>query len=195
MDYKEWKDLLKSSRSVRGYDPARKVSREELEKLVDCARFAPSTMNLQPLRYRLVCNPAEVEKVQSLTKWAGALKGMHLPHEGHCPPAFIVVCHDTKIAAAAPNFQRDVGIVCQTMLLSAKVMGLGGCMIGAFSADAVAQALGLASHLVPMLLVAVGKPDETIVLTEAEPDGSVVYYRDEDDVHYVPKRRLKDILI
>ena len=30
-----------------------------------------------------------------------------------------------------------------------------------------------------MLVVAFGKPDETVVLTDAGPDGSVTYYRDE----------------
>lgn len=195
MEFNEWKDLLKSSRSTRGYDESRKISREELVQLVDCARYAPSTMNMQPLRYRLVCEPDEVAKVQALTKWAGALKGVHLPHEGHCPPAFLVICHDTQIAAAGPGFVRDVGIVSQTIALSARVMGLGGCILGAFSADAVKEALGLDAHLLPMLIVAIGKPDETIVLTEAEKGESVAYYRDENDVHYVPKRRLEDVLI
>jgi len=33
------------------------------------------------------------------------------------------------------------------------------------------------------------------VLTEAEKGKSVAYYRDENDVHYVPKRKLEDVLI
>ena len=47
----------------------------------------------------------------------------------------------------------------------------------------------------PMLIVAVGKPDETVVLTEALPGEDLRYYRDENDVHYVPKRRLEDVLL
>ena len=46
-----------------------------------------------------------------------------------------------------------------------------------------------------MLVVALGKPDEKIVLTEADRDGDTNYYRDENDVHYVPKRKLEDIVI
>ena len=42
--------------------------------------------------------------------------------------------------------------------------------------------------------VAFGKPDETVVLTDAE-DGKVDYYRDENDVHYVPKRPLAELII
>lgn len=195
MELNDWKNLLKSSRSTRGYDESRKVRREELEQLVDCARFTPSTMNMQPLRYRLVHEPEELQKLQPLTKWAGALKGMHLPKEGHCPQAFVVICHDTNIAAAGPGFARDVGIVSQTIMLTANVMGLGACILGAFSAEAVQKALNLEEHLIPMAMVAVGKPDETIMLTEVESGESVVYYRDENGVHYVPKRKLEDVLI
>jgi len=43
--------------------------------------------------------------------------------------------------------------------------------------------------------VAVGKPDEEIVIREIEKGESTKYYRDENDVHYVPKRKLEDILL
>ena len=46
-----------------------------------------------------------------------------------------------------------------------------------------------------MLIVAIGRPDEKIVLTEIENGQSTKYYRDEQDVHYVPKRKLEDIVI
>ena len=44
-------------------------------------------------------------------------------------------------------------------------------------------------------IVAIGKPDETIVLTDVGPNGETNYYRDENDVHYVPKRSLDDLII
>ena len=46
-----------------------------------------------------------------------------------------------------------------------------------------------------MLIVAFGKPDEKIVLTEVSSGESIKYYRDDQDVHYVPKRKLEDIVI
>ena len=88
-----------------------------------------------------------------------------------------------------------MGIVAQTMLLAAVEKGLGGCMIGNYDAGQVKQALGLAEHLAPVLILALGKPDETIVITEVGEDGNVNYYRDENDVHYVPKRSLEDLII
>ena len=44
-------------------------------------------------------------------------------------------------------------------------------------------------------LMTIGKPDETIVLTDVGPNGETNYYRDENDVHYVPKRSLDDLII
>lgn len=189
------KDLVLKNRSYRGYDPARKVTREELAGFVDCARLSPSSVNAQPLKYYLASSGEDAAKLQPLTKWAAALPDIALPHPGKCPPAFIVICQDTEISDAPTRFLRDVGIAAQTILLAATEAGLGGCMIGNFDARAVSEALLLKDTLRPMLLVAIGKPDETIVLTDVETGGSVQYYRDENDVHYVPKRRLEDIIL
>lgn len=82
----------------------------------------------------------------------------------------------------------------QTILLAATEDGLGGCMIGSFSLAGIKKALNLTENLEPVLVVALGKPAEKIVLTDVKEDGEIGYYRDENDVHYVPKRALKDIL-
>ena len=81
------------------------------------------------------------------------------------------------------------------MLLAAAEAGLGGLMIGNFDAAALSKALEFPAHLVPQLVIALGKPVEKIVLTEVKKGDDLNYYRDEEDVHYVPKRRLEDILI
>lgn len=190
-----FKDLLKENRSYRGYDESRKIAREELEDLVDCTRYTPSSVNMQPFKYYLTCDAEAVAKIQPLTKWARALPQLTLPHPGHCPTAFIVICQDTKLSPSIERFQKDVGIVAQTILLAAVEKGLGGCMIGNYNPNEVKQALGLAEHLTPVLLIALGKPDEKVVLTQIGADGSTSYYRGENDVHYVPKRSLQDILL
>lgn len=68
-------------------------------------------------------------------------------------------------------------------------------MIGNFNAGEIRDGLSMPDYLHPMLVIALGKPAETIVLTEVGEDGNTAYYRDENDVHYVPKRKLEDILI
>ena len=44
------RDLVEKSRSYRGYDESRQVTREELVELVECARLTPSSVNMQPLK-------------------------------------------------------------------------------------------------------------------------------------------------
>ena len=188
------KDLIRANRSCRGYDESRKITKEELLELVDCARLTPSSTNMQPLRYYLAWEKEEVDRIQGLTKWAGALQQMELPHPGMRPTAFIVICQDTAVSASLARFQKDVGIAAQTMLLAATEMGLGGCMIGNFQAGILKAELGLPESFAPLLVVAIGKPAEKIVLTEIKEGESTDYYRDENDVHYVPKRKLADIV-
>ena len=191
----EFVELVRKNRSYRGYNENRPVTREELTRLVECARLCPSSVNAQPLKYRLVWQQEEAARLQEKTNWAKALTSITLPHPGMCPTAFIVICQDTGIDTSLQRYQKDVGIVAQTMLLGAVEMGLGGCMIGNFNAGEVRQVLALPEAMAPLLVVAIGEPAETVVLTEVGPDGSVQYYRDENDVHYVPKRALEDILI
>jgi len=190
-----FKDLVIKNRSYRGYDESRNITKEELLEIVDCARLSPSSINGQPFKYYLAWESEQVTAIQRMTKWARALPDMVLPHPGKCPTAFIVICQDTTFEKSLARYQKDVGIVAQTMLLAATEMGLGGCMIGNFGAAAVKETLGLSEELAPMLILAIGKPDEEIVLTEVGEDGSTIYYRDENDVHYVPKRSLEDIIL
>lgn len=190
-----FKDLVKKSRSYRGYDELYQMTREDLIDLADCARFAPSSINAQPFRYYLAWEQETVKKIQPLTGWARALPQLQLPHEGMCPTGFIVICQDMNLGQSLPRYQKDVGIVAQTILLAAAEKGYGGCMIGNYSAKAVQDTLELPEHLSPVLIVALGKPKEEIVLTEAAEGEDIKYFRDENDVHYVPKRKLEDIIV
>ena len=187
-------ELAKKSRSYRGYDESRRITKDELLHFVNCARFAPSSVNGQPFKYFLAYEKDVVDRIQPLTGWARALPQMKLPHPGHCPTGFIVICQDTEWGPDLKRYLKDVGIVAQTMLLAAAEKDLGGIMIGNFSPEKVSEALSLPENLVPMLIVAFGKPDEKIVVREIENGESIKYYRDENDVHYVPKRKLEDIV-
>ncbi len=189
------KDLVTANRSYRGFDETRKITREELMDMVDCARLTASSVNEQPLQYYLAWEKEEVDQIQKLTIWAKALPELTLPHPGMCPTAFIVICLNQDRGASPARFQRDVGIAAQTILLRATEMGLGGCMIGSFSAGSLKETLHLGGQMIPQLVVAVGKPAEKIVLTDVGDDGSTKYYRDDQDIHYVPKRNLEDIVL
>lgn len=188
-------DLVKQARSHRGFRQDRKVTRQELEHLVECARFTPAARNDQVLKYYLAEKPETVAAIQPLTKWAGALAELHLPRKGAGPVAYIVICLDGSLAENPAPYQRDVGIVAQTMLLAAAEMGLNGCMIGSFAAGELREKLGLPEAIKPQLLLALGEGTDRIVITDVGEDGSTTYYRDAEDIHYVPKRTLEQLIL
>lgn len=188
-------DLVKQARSHRGFRQDRKVTRQELEHLVECARFTPAARNDQVLKYYLAEKPETVAAIQPLTKWAGALAELHLPRKGAESVAYIVICLDGSLAENPAPYQRDVGIVAQTMLLAAAEMGLNGCMIGSFAAGELREKLGLPEAIKPQLLLALGEGTDRIVMTDVGEDGSTTYYRDAEDTHYVPKRTLGQLIL
>jgi len=189
------KELVASNRSYRSFDESKVFTAKELETLIDTARLSSSASNRQPLKYKLCTEKSEVEKVLSLTAWGGLLPDITLPPEGHHPTAFIVICHDTSVSPETKYSAIDVGIAAQTLMLAACESGYGGCMIGAFDPDKVSDALRLPLKYHPVLLLALGIPDEAVFITEIGKDGDTKYFRDKMGIHYVPKRSLESVLI
>ena len=126
------KELVLNNRSCRGYDQKYHFTRKEMEEYIDCARLCPSSGNVQPLKYYIAYEETYVTEIQKLTHWAGSLPKEELPHKGKEPTGFVVICQDMSVNSNLNRFQKDVGIVAQTMLLLATEQGLGGCMIGDF---------------------------------------------------------------
>ncbi|MDR2937148.1 MAG: nitroreductase family protein [Rikenellaceae bacterium] len=185
------KEIVMKNRSCRRFRQERRVSRELLVSLVELARLTASGRNLQVLKYAVVNDPAECATLYPALAWAGYLKEWDGPEEGECPSAYIVLCCDTSIG---PENKWDEGIAAQTILLGAVEAGLGGCMIGSIRREEIVRTLGLSENLTPVLVIALGVPKEEAAIVPLR-DGDIKYYRDEQSVHYVPKRSLDDILI
>lgn len=188
------KELVIENRSVRTFDESVRLDRSTLAEFADCARLSASSRNAQVLKFRLVYEEREVRELLSLTRWAGYITDRKLPPDGHAPTAFIVICHDKSIDGNVDAFSVDVGIAAQSVTLSATEAGYNCCMIGSFSPDKVSQHLALPENLVPRLVIAVGKCDETVILCGVK-DGDTKYFRDSANVHFVPKRSAEEVII
>lgn len=186
------RDLVVRSRSIRRFHQDVPVPRETLVELVDLARHTPSGANLQPLKYILVADPAVCAKVFPYLAWAGYLKDWPGPVDGERPAAYIVVLGDKRIKQV---IEHDTGIAVQTMLLGAAERGFGGCIIQTVQRRELRLALEIPEDFEILLVLALGKPKETVVLEPLPPDGDVKYWRDAEGVHHVPKRALDDIIL
>lgn len=185
-------DIVRKNRSYRRFDASVPISEATLRELVGLARITPSGMNAQPLRYILSCEPSMNDRIFETLSWAGSLPDWPGPGPTERPTAYIVVLVDKATKATVGN---DVGIACQTMLLGATERGLGGCMLGSVKRPAIAEILQIGDELDVALVVALGKPAETVVIEDAAAGEPTTYYRKPDGSHHVPKRILEDIIV
>lgn len=186
------KDIIKSARSYRRFYGDKPVSKEQLIKLVDLARLSPSGANKQPLKYIIINDNSTNAFVFDNIFWAGYLKDWAGPNVEERPTAYIIMLRDKDISKT-PSL--DEGISAQSIFLGARETGLGGCFIGSFKKDELIKGLNIEEKYEIALVIALGYPKEEVVIEELSKNGDVKYWRDEEQIHHVPKRSLEDIII
>ena len=65
-------DAIMTRRTIRKFEQ-REVARENLVKLIDCARVAAYGANVQPLKFAVIDDKETLKNIYPFTKWAGAL--------------------------------------------------------------------------------------------------------------------------
>lgn len=185
-------ELVLKNRSYRRFDQNARIPQELLAELVGLARISPSPANLQALKFWLVSEEEECEQIFQNLKFGGYFKDWGGPIEGERPSAYIIILGDREIK---PIFEIDAGIAAQTMLLGAAEKGFGGCMVKAFKRESLLELLGLNENLEIVLVIALGKPAEAVVIEDFDEGKGIEYYRDEDGVHHVPKRSLDELIL
>ena len=190
--------LVRRARTCRRFDESMRVPREFLLELAELAHLAPCGANAQRLRFHVVCDAEECSSLFEKLAWAGALKDWSGPDEGERPTGYIAILAERAVPGkpAASITEVDTGIAAQTMMLAARsaTPEVAACMFKAFTPHAI-DAMGLDNDKYE--LMAFGVPAETQVIDaiDSNPDDSINYWRDEAQVHHVPKRSLVDVLV
>ena len=190
--YMDIQELVEKNRSYRRFFEDEAIPSELLKELVGLARITPSAANIQPLKYFLSNTAVMNSKIFSTLGWAAFLPDWSGPEEGERPSAYIVILGDTRIAK---SWSVDPGIVMQTMLLGLVEKGLGGCMFGSVKREKLTGLLRLPEQFEILYVLALGRPREKVVLERVGEDGDTRYYRDENQVHHVPKRGIDELII
>jgi nitroreductase len=186
------KDLVRKNRSCRRFHQNAPIEIETLRELVDLARLSASGANRQPLKYVLCCDPKVNARVFPTLAWAGYLKDWRGPIEGERPAAYVVILGDTEIAA---SFGVDHGIAAQSIMLGATERELGGCVIASIQRNELRETLGIPERYEILLVLALGRPKEQVLIETLAPGGDIRYYRDDKGVHHVPKRALDELIV
>ena len=186
------KDLIAKSRSYRRFDESVPVPMETLRELVALARLSPSGSNKQPLKFKLINDAETNAKIFECLAWAGALPEWKGPVEGERPAAYVVILGDPEISA---GFATDEGIMAQSIMLGATEAGYGGCMVGSINRKKLREVVDIPERFEILLILALGKPVETVVVEDLQPGQNINYWRDEQQVHHVPKRTLDELIL
>ncbi|MDX9918062.1 MAG: nitroreductase family protein [Gudongella sp.] len=186
------RDLVLKNRTYRRFYQDVAISEAELLDWIDLARLTSTGANLQQLRYVLSFTPEKNEEIFKELKWAAYLKDWDGPEEGEKPSAYIIMLSDNTIST---NIYWNHGLACQSILLGAVEKGYGACMFGSFNKNNLREKLRISDQYEILMVIALGKPKEVVVLDDIGADGDVKYWRDENGVHHVPKRKLEDLII
>lgn len=187
-------ELVKMNRSYRRFDESSPVGYEQMAAIAANIRNIPSGTNRQALKVCISTSPETNGKIFPKLGWASLLSTWNGPVKGERPTAYFVIVCDVAIAKPDSR-ETDLGIAAQTLALATVEAGLGVCMVASFSKSELASALALPEHLSPMLVLAVGKPTEKVVMLDMASDGNTTYFRDRAGTHFVPKRSLDDLVI
>ncbi len=197
----EFDALVRRARTCRRFDGSARLPEEFLLELANLAHFAPNGANAQRLRFHVVSSQEECDAVFENLVWAAALKDWPGPSETERPGGYVAILAERAVPGkpAAPISEVDCGIAAQTMMLAARsaTPEVAACMFKAFK-PAIMPAMGIDPDLYELKLVmAFGQPMEQQVIepVSASPDGTLKYWRDEAQVHHVPKRALEDVLV
>ncbi len=193
MTFQEFTALVTQTRTIRRFREDQPISLETLHELIDLARVSPSGKNAQPIRFITVTGPKARTEVFEQVAWAGAIKDWPGPAEGERPTAYIVMLEDKQAYGA--TVLEDVGIAAQVIMLGARVLGLGCCMLGSVKREHLRATWNLPEHYRIQLVLALGAPAEYVQLEPMPEKGNVDYWRDVEGLHHVPKHDLGTLIL
>lgn len=174
-------------RSIRRFKQ-QAVDPAVLERCVNAARLAPSANNRQRLEYIVVTEEPGLSEVFSCLSWAGYIKPKWDPAPGERPTAYIVIVADSPLKG---HLGCDAGAAAENIALTAWESKIGTCILGSVREKEIRKPLAIPENRYPLLAIALGYSAEDAVAVDYQ--GSVEYWRDEQDRHCVPKKSLESI--
>ena len=155
-------ELMLKRESCRAYDGTKKVSREDLLKIVEAGRLSPSGCNAQPWKFLVV------DEEEALAKMRDALvtedAGTGAPW-GDQVNAFIAIVETpakvmpgvlTHYKDSQRFAQGDIGMAAMNMCYQAEELGLSTCPIGLNEQKKMEKNFGIPEGMEVRLVLAVG---------------------------------------
>lgn len=144
------KQAINKRQSIRKYKD-KKIPKVLVTKLIDAARMAPSSMNLQPVKFFIV----QDQKTKQLIKDNKIFKQDFV----YAAP-LIIICSGYHLKSDKEHTLVDIAIATQNLVLQATELGLGTCYIGWMDNKKIKKVLNIPEKYIIPYSVTVGYPDE-----------------------------------
>jgi nitroreductase len=169
-------EAIQSRRSIRKFksDP---IPEDQLNRVLEAARLAPSAGNRQPWRFVVVKDENTRSKLAELAD--------HQTFVG-VAPVVIAVFGDPDDSPAGYRqdpmvaYKQDPMIAVEHMCLAAVELGLGTCWIGPaspnYDVEAIKRLLGVPERMYMTCLLPLGYPDQAPNAKSRKPREKIVFY-------------------
>jgi nitroreductase len=156
--------LIAERRSPRAFSP-QSVPREELEAMLEAARWAPSSMNEQPWFFVVADKFADPQAHAALVS---TLMAPNAAWATQAPVLILAGARSTFSRNGAPNAYAwyDTGAAVLQLVLQAQSAGVAAHQMGGFSKDAARAAAQLPEGFDPVTMIALGYPGDVAELPE-----------------------------
>ena len=183
-------EAIKLRRTIRKFKQT-PIGCEDIIKIIDAGRLAPTGANLQPLKFRIVTDETLRKDMFPHIKYAGYLPDWN-PEFEETPTAFIAILNDTAIKPTEKT-ECDSGAVIMNMCLMATELNIGSCWLGAINRAEIKKTLKLDDKYDITYLLGLGFPAQSGEAVKM--NDSIRYYHDENQNVCVPKRSIDDVIV
>ncbi len=159
----EFYDVIKKRRSVREYDPDKKIPKEALLRIGEAVRLAPSACNIQPWTFRVVFDIAARSRMAKVYKrdWFA-----------RAPAVVLAIGNREKAWKRLEGnsiIDIDIAIAMEHFILAATAEGLGTCWICAYDVEKMNKAAGIVAPWSVLAVSPLGYPDDNKTPPDKKP--------------------------
>ena len=149
-------EAIRKRRSIRKFVKDAKISKEQIDLLLEAAMRAPSACNTRPWEFIVVQERAVLDSIRKAHPYTGMLETASLA-------IIVMALPETQVKDIDRGYYpQDCGAATENILLQALDLGLGTCWCGVYPKEHRINDMQkiLDTTGTPFCIIAVGVPDE-----------------------------------
>lgn len=146
--------VINQRKSIRRFNPQKKVPKELIEKIIRVAHRAPSAGNVHPESFIIVYKEEIKKKLAQIA--------LNQDFISQAPVVIVVLADLDKSAFYYGDRGRELYAICDTaaaienLLLAATALGLSTCWVGAFDEEKIREILKIKKGIRPIAIIPLG---------------------------------------